>query len=402
MALFSRHVMAGAGQPRVETAANDFLSQARAVIDTLCDEQRLDAPDTAPSDTASERSSGPGTPRPDDTRLRAESLMQQERYDEAIQCLVAGRRAQADPALERLLAICRYKAYARGVPRSSVADPWARVPDRPFTYASGLPEVQAGELDAATMAAGIRHHGALLVRGLFSTSTAEELADGIRQALAACAAARARGGDAFESQWYARLPLPEDSDLARARPWIEERGDGVWVADSPRMLYVLTELFETRGVTRLIEQYFGERPMLSVGKSTLRCAPATSRPADWHQDGAFMGAKIRSVNVWIALSHCGVDASGLEVLPCRMPRVLRTGSHGACFDWSVAPAIVAKAAQGMATTSPVFAPGDALLFDHLFVHRTGVPPGIAKDRYAIESWFFAPSAYPADQVPLRL
>ena len=49
-----------------------------------------------------------------------------------------------------------------------------------------------------------------------------------------------------------------------------------------------------------------------------------------------------------------------------------------------------------------FLPGDALLFDHLFLHRTGAPPGIRKPRYAIESWFFAPSAYPAQQVPLML
>lgn len=338
----------------------------------------------------------------DDSLLRAETLMQQQRYEEAIECLTVLRRAQSDPTLERLLAVCRYEAFVSGVPRSNVADPWATAPDRVFTYSSGLPEVRADELSAATLAAGIRHHGALLVRGLCSTSTAAQLADGIRQALAGCAAWRQRGDGEFDSSWYARLPLRKDCKLAGARPWVESRGDGVWLADSPRMLYELTELYETCGVTRLIEQYFGERPMLSVGKSTLRCVPGTIGRADWHQDGAFMGAKIRSVNVWIALSHCGVDASGLDVLPRRVPRVLRTGSHGACFDWSIGPGIVAEAAEGVDTASPIFEPGDALLFDHFFVHRTGVPAAIAKDRYAIESWFFAPSAYPAAQVPLRL
>lgn len=337
-----------------------------------------------------------------DSLLRAETLMQQRRFDEAIEFLTASRLAQADPAIERLLAICRYQAYLPQVPRSDVADPWATVPDRPFSYTSGLPEVPASELTAETLAAGIRHHGALLVRGLFSTSTAAQMVDGIRQALAACAAWRERGGGDFESTWYARLPLQKNCKLAGARPWVEGRGDGVWLADSPRMLYELTALFETSGITRLLTQYFGERPMLSVGKSTLRCVPSTIRRADWHQDGAFMGANIRSVNVWTALSPCGVDASGLEVLPCRVPRVLRTGSHGACFDWSIGPGIVTEAAGGVATTSPVFEPGDALLFDHFFVHRTSVPAAITKDRYAIESWFFAPSAYPADQVPLRL
>lgn len=338
----------------------------------------------------------------DDSLQRADTLMQQHRYEEAIECLTVARRANADPRLERRLAICRYHAFLSGVPHSNVADQWATVPDRPFTYSAGLPEIHAHELSAAILAAGIRHHGALLVRGLFPASTAAQLVDGIKQALAACAAWRERGAGEFDSSWYARLPLQKGCKLAGARPWVEGRGDGVWLADSPRMLYELTELFETTGITRLLEQYFGERPILSVGKSTLRCVPATTRRTDWHQDGAFMGANIRSVNVWTALSHCGVDASGLEVLPCRMPRVLKTGSHGACFDWSVGPGMVAEAAGGVATSSPIFEPGDALLFDHLFVHRTGVPAAIAKDRYAIESWFFAPSAYPATQVPMRL
>ena len=44
--------------------------------------------------------------------------------------------------------------------------------------------------------------------------------------------------------------------------------------------------------------------------------------------------------------------------------------------------------------------GRALLFDDVFLHRTAVAPGLTTDRYAIESWFFAPSTYPADQIPL--
>jgi hypothetical protein len=49
---------------------------------------------------------------------------------------------------------------------------------------------------------------------------------------------------------------------------------------------------------------------------------------------------------------------------------------------------------------PRFEPGDALLFDHLMLHRTASEPSMTKRRYAIETWFFAPSAYPDGQVPL--
>ena len=62
---------------------------------------------------------------------------------------------------------------------------------------------------------------------------------------------------------------------------------------------------------------------------------------------------------------------------------------------------------------PVFEAGDALLFDHLFLHRTAVDPGMTRDRYAVEAWFLAPSTYgsmlastggegvaPRDQLPM--
>jgi ectoine hydroxylase-related dioxygenase (phytanoyl-CoA dioxygenase family) len=49
---------------------------------------------------------------------------------------------------------------------------------------------------------------------------------------------------------------------------------------------------------------------------------------------------------------------------------------------------------------PEFAPGDALLFDHLLLHRTAAGEEMTRERYAIETWFFAPSLYPGGQIPL--
>jgi hypothetical protein len=49
---------------------------------------------------------------------------------------------------------------------------------------------------------------------------------------------------------------------------------------------------------------------------------------------------------------------------------------------------------------PRFGPGDALLFDQFFVHRSDVRRHLPGTRYAVESWFFAPSAAPADQAVL--
>ena len=61
----------------------------------------------------------------------------------------------------------------------------------------------------------------------------------------------------------------------------------------------------------------GERPALSANKCTLRRVPVDTN-TNWHQDGAFLGADVRTVNLWLALSDCGDDSPGLEIVPRRL------------------------------------------------------------------------------------
>ena len=158
-------------------------------------------------------------------------------------------------------------------------------------------------------------------------------------------------------------------------------------------------MFAEIGLDGPLTGYLGERPALSVKKWTLRRVPITSG-TNWHQDGAFLGQGIRTVNFWLTLSHCGDDAPGLDVVPRRMDRILPTGTDGAMFDWSVGEALVRQVAEGASILRPIFEPGDALFFDERFLHRTAVSEAMTRERYAIESWFFAPSHYPDDQLPL--
>jgi len=333
----------------------------------------------------------------------ARKLMWREDYVGAIAYLREACLERPDAKCQALLARCRYLAYVAHPPAAQPArdGAWPPEVEDPFASVEGIPEITPDRLDALALAAGIRHHGALLVRGLLDEARVARLVSGVDRAMQACEAWHRGDYRSEDAAWYSRISLGKECAIVMGRGFGESAG-GVWAADSPRMLQELIDTFEAVGVSKTIGDYFGERPMLSVGKSTLRRVPASQGIADWHQDGAFMGSDIRSVNVWLSLSHCGEDASGLEFLPRRIPVVLPTGTHGANFDWTVGPGMVEQAAAGVALESPVFAPGDALLFDHFFLHRTGVPPGIRKPRYAIESWFFAPSAYPARQVPLWL
>ena len=52
------------------------------------------------------------------------------------------------------------------------------------------------------------------------------------------------------------------------------------------------------------------------------------------------------------------------------------------------------------TIVPEFEPGDALMFDEHFLHRTYLPREMTDPRYALECWFFAPSRHTSDYVPL--
>jgi hypothetical protein len=160
------------------------------------------------------------------------------------------------------------------------------------------------------------------------------------------------------------------------------------------------------GLLDRITEYLGERPAVAANKCALRRIVVTESSLPdgmFHQDGAFLGEGIRVLNVWLALSDCGgdnTDTPGLDIVPRRMPAVLATGTEGATFPWSVSREVVESAAGDTPVVRPSFAAGDALLFDELLVHSTGVTPGMTQPRYAIECWFFAPSVYPDKHVPV--
>ena len=66
------------------------------------------------------------------------------------------------------------------------------------------------------------------------------------------------------------------------------------------------------------------------------------------------------------------------------------------LDYQVSQAMAEEAAGDAGIVRPIFEPGDALLFDELFLHQTGSDPSMPKPRYAIESWFFGGSAFPGE------
>lgn len=272
-------------------------------------------------------------------------------------------------------------------------------PDR-FSRA-GVPEIDASKLSGEALGSGIQHHGALIVRGLAKAPEISTLRASIDTAMKKASRFRGDKTSRGNSTWYLRCADTLDHYVNHARFFTEAGGEAILAGDSPRMFAALVDLYERSGVFDAVTGYLGERPALSLAKTVLRRVPAATG-TNWHQDGAFLGADIRVVNTWIALTDCGEDAPGLDLVGQRLPKVLETGTNGAAFDWSVGPGTVTNEGLDKDIVSPRFAAGDAIMFDQLFLHRTGIRKGMTKSRYAIEAWMFAPSTFPAETYSLAV
>lgn len=349
-------------------------------------------------------------------RAQAEALAGQGRFLEAAELGAALNAQSRDPALERALVSWRRQAFfERQARQGAVADDvWPKACLNPFPELIGaIPEASVADLSAELLGGAIVHHGCLLVRGLMDQGTVQNLVHGIDCAVAA-AQAQMNGDKAYHPTdgWYWPTHLPSDPQSERSLPlWrrlggarkIMMQSHSVMLADSPRNFAQVVALLNRAGVKQIVGEYLGEAPAVSVKKSALRKVPPRDTPGDWHQDGAFLGAdKVRTINLWVALSDCGERASGLDIIPRRFGHLAETATEGAYFHWSVGHAVAMREAGASGYVTPNFAAGDALFFDQWLLHRTSGRPGFTESRYALENWMFAPSMFPMEWLPVVL
>jgi hypothetical protein len=262
---------------------------------------------------------------------------------------------------------------------------------------SPLPEVRPGELSPGLLRAGILRSGCVLVRGLVDPQQAQRFARQIDRAF------NERARHDADRSFDDRLYVPFEPDPRRGvrllREWIKA-GGGVLAVDSPQLSFEMGEIYRAARLPELVHGYLGEAPLVTGDKTTLRKAEPSVGGA-WHQDGKFMG-EVKALNLWLALSHCGDDAPGLDLVPRRLEGHVTTETDEAMMTNQVSQRIAEEAAGDTRILRPIFEPGDALLFDELFLHKTASEPTMRKPRFAIENWFFGASGFPADYVPLAL
>jgi hypothetical protein len=315
-----------------------------------------------------------------------------------IERLTEANRTERDRETERRLVHLRHLAGTRllvaigGRPDHPSPD-FARLPE-----ADVLPEIAREDVTPELLRAGILRDGCLLVRGLVDRDAALEFAGQIDRAFAE--RDRLIAGETPAEGYYEDFQAQPPFEIADgARLWVQQ-GGGLLAPDAPMLTFEMFEMFEAAGLPKLVGDYLGEHPMISLQKTTLRKAEPHVAGA-WHQDGAFMG-DVRALNLWLSLSRCGDESPGLDIVPRRLDQIVATATDDAVLDYQVSQAKAEEAAGDQPIVRPIFEPGDALFFDELFLHQTGSDPSMPKPRFAIESWFFGGSAFPGEYGPIAV
>lgn len=314
---------------------------------------------------------------------------------ELLDRLAAEDRAERRPELHQKLVELRHLAFSELAARQGRPQ-WPPVLEDPFPGLVGLPRIERNALNAAQLGGAITHHGCLRVDALLGERDVARFRAHIDGAFDA--RDQVQAGGSLEDAAPAFVPF----EPGQAKAGGFGSPGFVRAVDSPSALRDLTVAFEESGVTAAIAGYLGERPAMIANKWILRRTATGKIGTDFHQDGAFLGQGIRTVDCWIALSDCGPGTGrpGIDLLPHRFGAIIESGP-GAAFPWTITEADTRQAAPEIEVLSPVFAAGDALFFDERLPHRTSAGTDLGP-RHAIESWFVAPSSYPAKHIPVVL
>jgi len=332
---------------------------------------------------------------------QSKSLVDSGAWDEAIRLLTESNGRQENEKFETRLVKLRHLAF-NAMDRPAPPPVWPKpLPDH-FPGDTSIPEITASDLSVELVSSAIQHHGSIIVRGLFETEACEVVRNAIDEAFAGAEAVEAKK-QTDPTAWYSLFAPERDQgyDFSGAVRYFARFGAGVLAVDSPRALFRYLDCLTDAGFDKFLHEYFGERAALSAKKSTLRRTPHNA-PAGWHQDGGYFRTDVRALNLWAAFSRCGVDAPSIDIFAKKFDYYVEQGGAGPAWAKDAISEENAARCGPEYIVRPEFEPGDALLFDEMALHRTGVDESMTQTRYAVEMWFFAASMFPHDQVPLYL
>ncbi len=312
---------------------------------------------------------------------------------QALRQLMAANRLEPDPDREILIRDLRVtqELYGPRTPRALGEAPAS------LSYEQEMPACALNEITPELVRAAFAARGCLYVPNALDADTVDTLRTAVE------GAQNAFRTEQPDPRWCSAPTLPSGKlalGLASARSFAHDSG-GCLAADSPRAMFLICDIFERCGITAIAENYLGETPVMSASKFMLWKVPPGPE-AGWHQDGRFLGEgmDIASLNVWTALTDCGESAPGMDLV-LDYPDHYILAAQDSAFDWAVSDTQVDELRKRVPVITPRFRAGDILMFDQWLLHRTSRRPDMTNTRYAIESWFFAPSVFPLGRVALH-
>lgn len=249
------------------------------------------------------------------------------------------------------------------------------MPEAPdlFPASPGLREISVSELNGKNLASGLVHHGAFIVRGLYGP-------DHI---------ARLKEIAAFEE----RAKLKKSANARCA----------------DRTLLELLKIYRDCGLLDSVREYLGEVPVMLKGRTEVRTKYARAdgpRGLPWHQDVNFFGGKTYAVNCWATATGCGADSPSLGIVPRRLhERIGWDAADGRAplgYGKGTPEHVVEEVAARHPTVEVILGPGDALFFDEMALHRSGLTPWSADRTIVTISWFFRASRFPDGRTPIAV
>lgn len=242
-----------------------------------------------------------------------------------------------------------------------------------FAGCTGLPEVAASDLNGSTLAAGIVHHGGLLVRGLYRPAQLERL-----------------------------------QEVAASQEEVN-RGNNGPLSCTPYTLFDLLEIYRECGLLAAVTDYLDGEPLLFADRAKLRHYRVENdayAAIPWHQDVNFFGPRSYGVNCWAAVTACGTGNPGLAIIPTNVERRIGWKEEDGIAPLGYAQALPKGTFDDLIAeyppAYPALEPGDALLFDEMTVHRTASKAWEMAEQIVTVSWFFRASGFPEWGNPLAL
>lgn len=242
-----------------------------------------------------------------------------------------------------------------------------------FTNVTGLPDIRSKNFSSSELAAAVLSHGGLVVRGLYSMEQVERL-----QSLA---------------------EQEEDSNRGGTGP----------LGCTPHSLFELLDIYKECGLLEAVTEYLDGEPLMFGERAKLRCHRAgrdKNAAIPWHQDVNFFGRMSFGINCWAAVTHCGRDNPGLEIIPCRTEQRLGWEEANGIAPLNYGRDIPLEQFTELTRRYPpvnvVLEPGDAVFFDEMTLHKTALRRWQLREQIVTISWFFSASGFPDWGTPLAV